>query len=141
MSLSEAIVPLGVAAIGVVAFLKIRRGCPCKKREGERFTNYPQHWRNRVGHREAIPFEQNQDLGGEARFVPTLLVSNKDGALKMPVELSRGPTLHPGMLNPAGERYELQKVFRIIKEIAKRPPPQGKQGFKKAVAARVSKVL
>jgi hypothetical protein len=107
------------------------------------FTNYPQHWRNRVGHREATPFEQNLDLGGEARFVPHLLVSNKDGAVKLPVELARGPTLHPGMLNPAqpGERYELQKIFRIIKEIAKRPPPQSKQGFKKAVAARVSKIL
>lgn len=127
--MADYIVPLGFGAIGALILMKVSRGCPCKKREGLPHQLYPHHWRNRIGVIEAIPMDQYKDHG-EGKITSVVKATPYGPAL--PAELSRGPTLNPGMLNPAdGSRYDLQQVHRLRQQIANHPAPPTRKGYKR----------
>lgn len=129
--MSDYIVPLGFAAIGAVIAAKMYNGCGCAKKDAptsKYSSKPPQYWKNRVGSPAAVLNEQNRD-DGTAKLSSYVMLT-PDG-IKLPTGLVRGPVLHPGLTNPAdGKRYDLQAHLNICRQIANKPAPPRKRGYK-----------
>lgn len=127
--MAEFIVPLGFAAIGALAYLKIRRGCPCKPRATPKHKLYPHYWRNWVGRPSPAQFDHQRD-DGSGHLTQSIRLG--ENGPTVPAGVNKGPTLHPGMVNPAtGQQYDLQVHHRLVQQIANRPPAPKRQGYKR----------